>query len=452
MLNLLLIALSGTNINTMAENIKPVYTPYVAVKEQPIEDNYPDFVKESGDFNYQNYLNLTKEVPTVEEEDKPQSIIPSGIPSGIIETRSLTGTKSFEKIFSDVAKENPYASKYKNILTHLASNESGFNSKIRNQAGAPAFGYFQFMDYNIVPKDYLQKTRFYSYGSKKAWTRAVEDDPEYKGYISNFISNPKKQLNMAIDMLRTNENQLSSNDLTIAKRMGLSKNALLGGTWLGGIKGVRKLLYNNVNVSDKHYSKVGAGIDMRSQLKKYNFSKGGVLKFDMGGMLEDPSIPSEPVRNKGIDWEGFSQVYGKAINPDNMRTIESKLTGLSSSQKGAVLANVLEESGGDPNAKSGQYTGLLQSAPNRLGGRDMQSQLNNILKTVAAYDSTNWTHGGNGSGYQSAGQAFQTWRTNPNDYNVVHSFTYGYVRPANSSKAFSERWKVFNMLKKFGLK
>ena len=210
------------------------------------EADITDVVKEEGEETDEDRTNVVKEevetttnVVREEEDEKPSA-----------------GRKAFDKAFDEVIKENPEAAKYRKFLTEVAKHESGFNPIIKNP-NAPAYGYFQFMQdgnrYNNIT------------------TYAGSD-------IKTFLSDPKLQIKAAIKLAEAFAQSFSSKDREKAKQSGISEWGLIGGAWLGGASGVKKLLYNNVNVDDKHWG--GTGIDMASQIKRYNTiaREGGVLE------------------------------------------------------------------------------------------------------------------------------------------------------------------------------
>ena len=159
------------------------------------------------------------------------------------------GTEEFNRIYDEVEREYPEASKYRAFLTTVAKYESGFNSKAKNK-NAPAWGYFQFM----------------------------QDDNKYnniKTYAGvdtqTFLDNPKLQIIAAINLAKSMEKGFSKEDISAAKSKGITKWGMLGGAWLGGNGGLRRYLLNNENISDKHWSPNNSGIDMINQIKRYNF-------------------------------------------------------------------------------------------------------------------------------------------------------------------------------------
>lgn len=159
------------------------------------------------------------------------------------------GRLKFEQYYDEVEKENPEAKKYRKFLTKLAQQESGFNSYIQNKAGAPAYGYFQFM----------QDGKKYNNISNYAGTD-----------IETFRNNPKLQIKAAIKLAKQFEKGFSQEDLSLAKQKGYSIWGLLGGAWLAGNGGVRRYLRDQGNPSDKHWDKKGKGTDVASRIKLFN--------------------------------------------------------------------------------------------------------------------------------------------------------------------------------------
>lgn len=208
-----------------------------------------------------------KETPIeVKKENKLENIVPAEIENST--PKVYKGLDSFNKAYDRVEKELPEAKDYRQFLTEVAKHESGYTSAIKNK-NAPAYGYFQFMQDNN------------RYNNIRAF--AGTD-------INTFLNNPELQIKAAIKLAKANEKGLSQKDLETAKSKGISKWGLIGGTWLGGLGGLRKYLHNNINVSDKGWDpNKKAGIDMSSQIKRYNFQSGGVLKYQKGNLLDTQS-------------------------------------------------------------------------------------------------------------------------------------------------------------------
>lgn len=160
------------------------------------------------------------------------------------------GLDEFNKWYDEVEKEDPEAKHYRQFLTKMAEQESGFNSAIQNRAGAPAYGYFQFMQDG---KKYNNITAY-----------AGTD-------VETFRNNPKLQIKAAIKLAKSFERGFNKKDLELAAQKGYTKFGLLGGAWLAGNGGVRKYLQGLANPSDRHWSKSGSGTDVASRIQMFNF-------------------------------------------------------------------------------------------------------------------------------------------------------------------------------------
>lgn len=159
------------------------------------------------------------------------------------------GNNAFNKLYDELVAEMPEAAEYRDFLTTVAKYESGFNSQAKNKY-APAWGYFQFM----------------------------QDDNKYnniKTYAGvdtqTFLNDPKLQIKAAINLAKAMEKGFTKEDFEAAKNKGITRWGMLGGAWLGGNGGLRNYLLRGNNISDKHWNPNGGGIDMSSQIKRYNF-------------------------------------------------------------------------------------------------------------------------------------------------------------------------------------
>lgn len=146
----------------------------------------------------------------------------------------LKGPKSFEKALEEAIKINPEVSKYRDFLIKTAKRESGFNSYIQNQTGAPYYGYFQ-MGRNEI---------------KRTTGLSVED----------FRKNPVAQILGAVKLYKMNLKTIKAlNIYELGKSKGFSDDALVAGAWLGGPGGVKKYLLGLGDPSDSHWYKNGKG-------------------------------------------------------------------------------------------------------------------------------------------------------------------------------------------------
>lgn len=198
----------------------------------------------------------TEETDVVANNPTVEPVINKSVASKVTYTpKSYKGLAAFNKAYDEVEASNPEAKKYRQFLTKMAEQESGFDSAIQNRAGAPAYGYFQFM----------------------------QDDKKYNNIrqyadtdIETFRNNPKLQIEAAIKLAKSFEKGFSKEDLELANKNGYSTWGLLGGAWLAGNGGVRKFLRGQGNPSDRHWSKEGKGTDVATRIKAFNFKEGGI--------------------------------------------------------------------------------------------------------------------------------------------------------------------------------
>jgi hypothetical protein len=189
------------------------------------------------------------EQPVIKEE---QPVIKEEQPMKreLFNIKPSKGLDEFNRWYDEVEQEDPEAKNYRQFLTKMAEQESGFNSAIQNKAGAPAYGYFQFM----------QDGKKYNNISAYAGTD-----------VETFRNNPKLQIKAAIKLAKQFERGFNKQDLELAAQKGYTKFGLLGGAWLAGNGGVRKYLQGLANPSDKHWSKSGSGTDVASRIQMFNF-------------------------------------------------------------------------------------------------------------------------------------------------------------------------------------
>ena len=212
----------------------------------------------------------TDETDVVANNPTAEPVINKPVASKVTYTpKSYKGLAAFNKAYDEVEASNPDAKKYRQFLTKMAEQESGFNSAIQNRAGAPAYGYFQFM----------------------------QDDKKYNNIrqyagtdIETFRNNPKLQIEAAIKLAKSFEKGFSKEDLELANKNGYSTWGLLGGAWLAGNGGVRKFLRGQGNPSDRHWSKEGKGTDVSTRIKAFNFKEGGIIKYQE---------PAQPIKYMG---------------------------------------------------------------------------------------------------------------------------------------------------------
>lgn len=159
-------------------------------------------------------------------------------------------------------------------------------------------------------------------------------------------------------------------------------------------------------------------------------------------------------KTKSIDFSGIVTTSNRSYDPKAIAYINDKLSSIPALQRAAILANIIEESGGDPLATyddgKNQYYGLLQWGPGRytFKNNDSQQELDNqiqyILDTLDnTTDRMSWHHGGEGSGYKRAQDAHDAFRNTDIPVDSVNwAYTLGYVRPSGKAESAKNRSKV----------
>ena len=141
------------------------------------------------------------------KEELPKSksiVIPVEKKESKIEYTPSNGERSFEEYYIKAIGEKD---EYYDFLKNIAKYESGFNPKAKNP-GAPAYGYFQFMQDGV---EYNNISRF-----------AGVD-------IETFKNTPELQILAARRLYDEFKKSFNSKDLARAKELGLSEHQLIGG-------------------------------------------------------------------------------------------------------------------------------------------------------------------------------------------------------------------------------
>ena len=153
------------------------------------------------------------------------------------------------------------------------------------------------------------------------------------------------------------------------------------------------------------------------------------------------------------DFTGITTTGTREYDAASISAINEKLKArnYSKEDRAAILGTIIEESGGDPFAKSksGAYQGLLQWGADRYRPKsskkdqELNNQVQYILDTI---DNTkggiNWTHGGDHSGYNTGQEAHDAFRNSDDFAGKVRAFSYGYVRPAGKEASSKNRVKT----------
>lgn len=167
----------------------------------------------------------------------------------------------------------------------------------------------------------------------------------------------------------------------------------------------------------------------------------------------------------GTDFNNIKTSDGRNYNPAYIERAYSSLkkSGLTKKQQAVVLANIIEESGGDPfalNKKSGKDYGTLQWVDRYPKSnetdpyKEIDNQMGYFLNTVNNLDDqVSWTHGGKGSGYKSRKDAYNDF--NSEDIETINrGFVLGHVRPSGKNQSAKNRLgvaeQIYDRIKRFG--
>lgn len=178
-----------------------------------------------------------------------------------------------------------------------------------------------------------------------------------------------------------------------------------------------------------------------------NYNDDGSKKYQNGGKkLLFTSLKT--TNDRGYEVNNLNYIYNKL-----------KSSGLyNDKQIAAILANIVEESGANPYAirtdketgKQYKDTGLLQWIDRypridkkRLAIEELDNQINYINKTLRdTIDTVSWTHGGEGSGYMKAVDAYNEFANSNDLERINYALTLGYVRPKGRKESAANRYKV----------
>lgn len=165
--------------------------------------------------------------------------------------------------------------------------------------------------------------------------------------------------------------------------------------------------------------------------------------------------------SKKLLFTSLKTTNDRGYEVNNLNYIYNKLksSGLyNDKQIAAILANIVEESGANPYAirtdketgKQYKDTGLLQWIDRypgidkkRLAIEELDNQINYINKTLRdTTDTVSWTHGGEGSGYMKAVDAYNEFANSNDLERINYALTLGYVRPKGRKESAANRYKV----------
>lgn len=180
------------------------------------------------------------------------------------------------------------------------------------------------------------------------------------------------------------------------------------------------------------------------------------LDGNMYSKERDNSVPY-PFRPKTeTDFSGIKTTDNRPYDVEAISYINKKLQGLPDKQRAIILGNIIEESGGNPFAKSknGTYQGLLQWGEDRYRiPKDVtdkyqliDQQLEYLMETMHNLtDRKSWTYGGHGSKYKKAKDAYNQFNTD-DLWNAHRAFSFGYVRPEGKGGSAKNRFAVVQQI------
>ena len=121
--------------------------------------------------------------------------------------------------------------------------------------------------------------------------------------------------------------------------------------------------------------------------------------------------------------------------------LEMQSDNLSDKQIASIVGNIIEESGGDPDAVSpgNKFNGLLQMSEERANGKTLEEQVTEIINTIHNLeDRKSWNKG---KAYKSLKEAYSDFMSD--DLETINKgFTIGYVRPKGGMHSAKNRFKV----------
>lgn len=178
---------------------------------------------------------------------------------------------------------------------------------------------------------------------------------------------------------------------------------------------------------------------------------------------------SDYVTKHGPDFSNIKTTNNRPYNQYNVETAYDyfKGKGLNDYQIAAFLANAIEESGVEPYAldKTGVYYGISQWDNSRYSVirkskkdkdysiEDESKYLNNQLayyynSVINGNTTSDWNHGGKGSGYNTAADARQAFRNATSVDDAIKALVLGYVRPTGGINSYKNRAKVAEQIYK----
>jgi hypothetical protein len=237
-------------------------------------------------------------------------------------------------------------------------------------------------------------------------------------------------------------NEVEAEGGEVAQRKGNNLRIFSAQPILGGMSPAQAVLrgYNKDNVFARQQA-----------FKRRNGLKDDGSKAQWGVNLPWKDYATDRVNVNQFVLDGRGQKRRTDIN--NVEHIQDRLidAGIPYNQRLGILSSIISESGGNPNANSGNgFRGLLQYSNERHpNSNNLDKQVDYIINTAKNYDATNWTYGGKRSGYNTGKEAYDAFWNSSTPEDVSFAFDRGYVRPKKlgATKLRVEQTKELNNYK-----
>lgn len=177
--------------------------------------------------------------------------------------------------------------------------------------------------------------------------------------------------------------------------------------------------------------------------------------------VDNNRFPIEPVhiyKPIGLNWEPKDVSIKDPVeeiisgisnaNNDNLNEINKRLKkeGYKKTQRAAILATIVAESGANPKAigDSGKARGLFQWHSNRFtAGKDLASQIQLALSELKDFDNKNaWSV----SRKYNKRSAFDIFHNTEDLMEAISALTANFIRPANTDKEIQKRYGIAQQL------
>ena len=276
-------------------------------------------------------------------------------------------------------------------------------------------------------------------GLESAWGSAPSGDNNFGGIKSRYDKKLQKYIDPGT-LLKTREvvdgedeypYQMFRNFVSLEDYARYKVNLLNGSRYRafdGGLEDFSRRVSAGGYATDPRYKEVLDRV-IRS------VRRGGILRLQQAGKF----VPDIGDATRIVNWEGIGITGERGYNSDYIDYIYNRLIdyGYDSDTTAIIIGNIMDESGGDPYARDGEFKGLLQWSDERYKIKDVSDPYNEIDNQLEYLHSTidnitdqvSWTHGGDGSGYKRGYNARDQFKYDSDLYRRHHAFSFGYVRP-----------------------